>query len=117
MAAESDDSSAATTATTTTSLTANATTSLKENTTTTSLTANATTSLKENTTTLMLVDEMYEFSAPKFYDFVKGESDEDSRNAELWFDVTAAYAPSRMSLFLLVDDSFYFFSSSFLFYS
>uniref|UniRef100_A0A2K1ZU35 TPX2 C-terminal domain-containing protein n=1 Tax=Populus trichocarpa TaxID=3694 RepID=A0A2K1ZU35_POPTR len=77
MAAESDDSSAATTATTTTSLT-----------------ANATTSLKENTTTLMLVDEMYEFSAPKFYDFVKGESDEDSRNAELWFDVTAAYAPS-----------------------
>uniref|UniRef100_A0A3N7F8A0 TPX2 C-terminal domain-containing protein n=1 Tax=Populus trichocarpa TaxID=3694 RepID=A0A3N7F8A0_POPTR len=94
MAAESDDSSAATTATTTTSLTANATTSLKENTTTTSLTANATTSLKENTTTLMLVDEMYEFSAPKFYDFVKGESDEDSRNAELWFDVTAAYAPS-----------------------
>jgi targeting protein for Xklp2 len=98
MAAESDDSSAATTATTTTSLT-----------------ANATTSLKENTTTLMLVDEMYEFSAPKFYDFVKGESDEDSRNAELWFDVTAAYAPSRMSLFLLVDDSFYFFSSSFFF--
>nr|TKS04822.1 hypothetical protein D5086_0000139280 [Populus alba] len=77
MAAESDDSSTATTATTTTSLT-----------------ANATTSLKENTTTLMLVDEMYEFSAPKFYDFVKGESDEDSRNAELWFDVTAAYAPS-----------------------
>ncbi|KAJ6908716.1 hypothetical protein NC651_018944 [Populus alba x Populus x berolinensis] len=77
MAAESDDSSTATTATTTTSLT-----------------AIATTSLKENTTTLMLVDEMYEFSAPKFYDFVKGESDEDSRNAELWFDVTAAYAPS-----------------------
>ncbi|KAL9339992.1 hypothetical protein Peur_066211 [Populus x canadensis] len=85
MAAESDDSSTATTATTTTSLTANATTSL---------TATTTTSLKENTKTLMLVDEMYEFSAPKFYDFVKGESDEDSRNAELWFDVTAAYAPS-----------------------
>jgi len=108
MAAESDDSSTATTATTTTSLTANATTSL---------TATTTTSLKENTKTLMLVDEMYEFSAPKFYDFVKGESDEDSRNAELWFDVAAAYAPSRMSLFLLVDDSFYFFSSLFLFYS
>ena len=86
MAAESDDSSTATTATTRTSLT-----------------ANASTSLKENTTTLMLVDEMYEFSAPKFYDFVKGESDEDSRNAELWFDVTAAYAPSRMSLFLLLS--------------
>ncbi|XP_011029042.1 PREDICTED: protein TPX2 [Populus euphratica] len=48
-----------------------------------------------NTTTLMMfVDEAYEFSAPKFYDFVKGESDEDSRNAELWFDVTASYAPS-----------------------
>ena len=57
-----------------------------------------------NTTTLMMfVDEAYEFSAPKFYDFVKGESDEDSRNAELWFDVTAAYAPSRMYLFLLLS--------------
>uniref|UniRef100_A0A6N2MST9 TPX2 C-terminal domain-containing protein n=1 Tax=Salix viminalis TaxID=40686 RepID=A0A6N2MST9_SALVM len=78
MAAESDDSSTATAATTSTTL-------LKENT---------TMSLKENATTLMLVDETYEFSAPKFYDFVKGESDEDSRNAELWFDVTASYAPS-----------------------
>ncbi|KAJ6295162.1 hypothetical protein OIU76_023128 [Salix suchowensis] len=73
----------------------------------------ATTLLKENTTTLMLVDEAYEFSAPKFYDFVKGESDEDSRNAELWFDFTASYAPSRMSHFLFVDDSFLFFSLCF----
>lgn len=75
------------------------------------------TTMTNATTLMMFVDEAYEFSAPKFYDFVKGESDEDSRNAELWFDVTAAYAPSRMSLFLLVDDSFYFFSSLFLFYS
>ncbi|KAB5515790.1 hypothetical protein DKX38_026438 [Salix brachista] len=55
----------------------------------------ATATKMANTTTLMmLVDEAYEFSAPKFYDFVKGESDEESRNAELWFDVTASYAPS-----------------------
>ena len=100
MAAESDDSSTATAATTSTTL-------LKENT---------TMSLKENATTLMLVDETYEFSAPKFYDFVKGESDEDSRNAELWFDVTASYAPSRMCHFLFVDDTFCFFSLCF-FYS
>ncbi|CAK7322742.1 unnamed protein product [Dovyalis caffra] len=70
MAAGSDDSSTATTETKTT------------------------TSLMTNTTTMMLVDETYEFSAPKFYDFAKGESDEDSRNAELWFDVTESYAPS-----------------------
>ncbi|KAJ6420445.1 hypothetical protein OIU84_027894 [Salix udensis] len=52
------------------------------------------TKMENKTTLMMLVDEAYEFSAPKFYDFVKGESDEESRNAELWFDVTESYAPS-----------------------
>jgi targeting protein for Xklp2 len=61
------------------------------------------TTMTNATTLMMFVDEAYEFSAPKFYDFVKGESDEDSRNAELWFDVTASYAPSRMPLSLSLD--------------
>ena len=74
------------------------------------------TKMTNTKTLMMLVDEAYEFSAPKFYDFVKGESDEDSRNAELWFDVTASYAPSRMCHFLFVDDTFCFFSLCF-FYS
>ncbi|CAN0915106.1 Protein TPX2 [Linum grandiflorum] len=43
-----------------------------------------------------LIDEIYEFSAPRFFDFTKSESDEDARKAELWFDNTLSYAPSPL---------------------
>lgn len=47
-----------------------------------------------------VIDETYEFSAPKFYDFVDEETEEETRKAELWFQITRSYAPSRMSFFL-----------------
>ncbi|KAK4344651.1 hypothetical protein RND71_034827 [Anisodus tanguticus] len=43
---------------------------------------------------LLVMDEDYEFLAPRFYDFINGETDEDMRNAELWFENTISYAPS-----------------------
>lgn len=42
----------------------------------------------------ILIDETYEYSAPMFYDFIKGESEIDVRNAELWFDTALSHAPS-----------------------
>ncbi|XP_033517416.1 protein TPX2-like isoform X2 [Nicotiana tomentosiformis] len=33
-----------------------------------------------------IIDEIYEFSAPRFYDFINGETEEDMRKAELWFE-------------------------------
>ncbi|XP_022738282.1 protein TPX2 [Durio zibethinus] len=45
-------------------------------------------------TTATIIDELYEFSAPRFFDFLKGESEEEKRNAELWFETTLSYAPS-----------------------
>ncbi|KAF5744090.1 protein TPX2 isoform X2 [Tripterygium wilfordii] len=42
----------------------------------------------------IMIDETYEFSAPRFFDFVKGETNEDTRKAELWFDNALSYAPS-----------------------
>ncbi|KAL9666836.1 hypothetical protein QQ045_001179 [Rhodiola kirilowii] len=42
----------------------------------------------------MITDEMYEFSAPRFFDFIAGESDEAMRRAELWFESALSYAPS-----------------------
>ncbi|XP_057455638.1 protein TPX2 [Lotus japonicus] len=42
----------------------------------------------------MMIDEAYEFSAPRFFDFMKEESAEDARRAELWFDSALTYAPS-----------------------
>ncbi|XP_010272382.1 PREDICTED: protein TPX2-like [Nelumbo nucifera] len=41
-----------------------------------------------------MIDETYEFSAPRFYDFINGESEEEMRNAELWFETALSYAPS-----------------------
>ncbi|KAG5033235.1 hypothetical protein JHK85_017217 [Glycine max] len=41
-----------------------------------------------------VIDHTYEFSAPRFFDFVRGESDEESLKAELWFDTALSYAPS-----------------------
>ncbi|CAN4103303.1 unnamed protein product [Withania somnifera] len=43
---------------------------------------------------LFIIDEIYEFSAPRFYDFIDGETEEDMRKAELWFEITSSYAPS-----------------------
>ncbi|GAV80582.1 TPX2 domain-containing protein/TPX2_importin domain-containing protein [Cephalotus follicularis] len=42
----------------------------------------------------MMIDEFYEFSAPRFFDFINGESQDDMRKAELWFDTALTYAPS-----------------------
>lgn len=44
---------------------------------------------------MTMIDEAYEFSAPRFYDFVKEETEDDVRKAELWFDSALTYAPSR----------------------
>ncbi|XP_010522597.1 PREDICTED: protein TPX2 [Tarenaya hassleriana] len=41
-----------------------------------------------------VVDEKYEFSAPRWFDFVNGETEEESRGAELWFDSALCYGPS-----------------------
>ncbi|PSS05697.1 hypothetical protein CEY00_Acc18966 [Actinidia chinensis var. chinensis] len=43
---------------------------------------------------VFMIDEAYEFSAPRFFDFTNGESEEDTRKAELWFETTLSYAPS-----------------------
>ncbi|KDP24102.1 hypothetical protein JCGZ_25759 [Jatropha curcas] len=50
--------------------------------------------LAEESSGAGVIDQTYEFSAPRFYDFIKGESDEDSLKAELWFDTALSYAPS-----------------------
>lgn len=56
----------------------------------------------EDDPSALLVDEVYEFSAPRFYDFVQGESEEDARKAELWFETALSYGPSRtLSLLIL----------------
>ncbi|KAM5550462.1 hypothetical protein ABKV19_027560 [Rosa sericea] len=42
-----------------------------------------------NTTTsstMMMIDEIDEFSAPCFFDFIKDETDDHKIKAELWFD-------------------------------
>ncbi|KAK9152824.1 hypothetical protein Sjap_000304 [Stephania japonica] len=41
-----------------------------------------------------MIDEVYEFSAPRFFDFVNGESDEEARRAANWFETALSYAPS-----------------------
>ncbi|KAK8622403.1 hypothetical protein V6N13_117320 [Hibiscus sabdariffa] len=41
-----------------------------------------------------VIDELYEFSAPRFFDFSKGESEEEARKAELWFETALSYGPS-----------------------
>ncbi|KAL8151100.1 hypothetical protein V2J09_020908 [Rumex salicifolius] len=41
-----------------------------------------------------LVDETYEYSAPRFYDFSVGETEEEKMNSELWFETAISHAPS-----------------------
>lgn len=43
----------------------------------------------------LVMDDGYEFSAPRFYDFINGETEEDKSKAELWFETSISYAPSR----------------------
>ncbi|KAK6151744.1 hypothetical protein DH2020_014379 [Rehmannia glutinosa] len=50
--------------------------------------------LEEPSSNLFMIDETYEFSAPRFYDFMCEETDEDVRKAELWFENARPYAPS-----------------------
>ncbi|XVF02030.1 hypothetical protein REPUB_Repub04eG0141100 [Reevesia pubescens] len=45
-------------------------------------------------TATTMIDELYEFSAPRFFDFMKEESEEETRKAELWFETALSYAPS-----------------------
>ncbi|CAN1351410.1 Protein TPX2 [Linum perenne] len=66
--------------------------------------AAATTTIEERSTTVAatassssvatMIDEVYEYSAPRFFDFTREESDEEARKAELWFDTALTYAPS-----------------------
>ena len=55
-----------------------------------------------------MIDEAYEFSAPRFYDFIKGETEEQLLKAELWFDSALSYAPSRTYIILTSSSSLYF---------
>ncbi|KAL9297734.1 hypothetical protein ACSQ67_023630 [Phaseolus vulgaris] len=48
----------------------------------------------EETGGATVMDETYEFSAPRFFDFIKGETVEESQRVELWFDTALSYAPS-----------------------
>lgn len=63
----------------------------------------------EEPSNLFMIDQAYEFSAPRFHDFMSEENEEDVRKAELWFENALAYAPSRASASPLC-----FFGSSFL---
>ncbi|CAG7867621.1 unnamed protein product, partial [Brassica rapa] len=47
--------------------------------------------LMEGTTT---IEQTYEFCAPRWFDFVIGETDDEARRAELWFESALSCAPS-----------------------
>ncbi|CAA0816222.1 Protein TPX2 [Striga hermonthica] len=49
---------------------------------------------EEPSSNFVMVDELYEFSAPRFYDFLGEETEDDVRKAELWFEKARPYAPS-----------------------
>lgn len=63
---------------------------------------------EESKEAVTIIDESYEFSAPHFFDFVKGESEEDMHKAELWFETALSYAPSRKLSTLLLSFSLVF---------
>ncbi|XP_071714812.1 protein TPX2-like [Rutidosis leptorrhynchoides] len=42
----------------------------------------------------VMIDVDYEFSAPKFFDFILGETEDQIHEAQLWFDTALTYAPS-----------------------
>ena len=41
------------------------------------------------------VDEAYEYRAPKYFDFVADETEDEVLAAERWFEAGASHAPSR----------------------
>ncbi|KAF2555601.1 hypothetical protein F2Q68_00012807 [Brassica cretica] len=48
-----------------------------------------------------IVDQTYEFLAPRWFDFVNGETEDEARRAELWFASALSCAPSREHLRLI----------------
>ncbi|KAL3647109.1 hypothetical protein CASFOL_008077 [Castilleja foliolosa] len=50
--------------------------------------------VEEPSSNLFMMDEAYEFSAPRFYDFLSEETEDDVIKAELWFENARPYAPS-----------------------
>ncbi|KAL1341349.1 uncharacterized protein [Arachis hypogaea] len=45
---------------------------------------------------MTMIDETYEFSAPRFFDFINGQTEEDECRAQQWFDTALSYAPSHI---------------------
>lgn len=45
--------------------------------------------------TTTMIDQTYEFLAPRWFDFVNGETEDEARRAELWFESALSCAPSR----------------------
>ncbi|CAH8313443.1 unnamed protein product [Eruca vesicaria subsp. sativa] len=41
-----------------------------------------------------IVDQSYEFLAPRWFDFINGETEDEARRAELWFELALSCAPS-----------------------
>lgn len=60
----------------------------------------------EESNNFLMIDEDYEFSAPKFFDFIEGETEEEMIKAQLWFDSALSYAPSRMSIHFSISSNF-----------
>lgn len=50
--------------------------------------------MANNDAPLNYIDEKYEFSAPRFFDFSVGETPEEAAEAERWFRISASYLPS-----------------------
>ncbi|KAH7843215.1 hypothetical protein Vadar_013982 [Vaccinium darrowii] len=48
----------------------------------------------EEESSIFTIDDAYEFSAPRFFDFIKEESENDKGSAEIWFDSSLSYPPS-----------------------
>lgn len=45
--------------------------------------------------TTTMIDETYEFTAPRWYDFENEEMKLDKQRSELWFESATSYASSR----------------------
>ena len=44
---------------------------------------------------VLWVDEAYEFSVRRFFDFMNDESEDEIRSADLWFEISQSYSSSR----------------------
>lgn len=56
--------------------------------------------------TAFQMDETYEFCAPRFFDFMKEETQEEIQKTEMWFETALSYAPSRTSLLTFFSENF-----------